>query len=191
MFRRLTATDVAEMTEMGPLEKLDLPKVKIQKTSSRPSASPTLPISRRTSTAARSSSIIPSLSRMPPTGMDSLWDPKNHGKVGIVDIQHVYTTMAAALVGGGKPGDFDKAKKALLDLQEASAAHLSEQRGDRPGADDRRGRPVHHVEGAGRAVAERRRKYCDGRAEGRRPRLRLGLHDSEKRTEQGRGVRFP
>ena len=37
--------------------------------------------------------------------------------MGIVDIQHVYTTMAAALVAGGKTGDFDKAKKALLDLK--------------------------------------------------------------------------
>ena len=37
--------------------------------------------------------------------------------MGVVDIQHVYTTMAAALVAGGKTGDFDKAKKALLDLK--------------------------------------------------------------------------
>jgi putative spermidine/putrescine transport system substrate-binding protein len=49
--------------------------------------------------------------------MDSLWDSKNQGKVGIVDIQHVYTTMAAALVAGGKTGDFDRAKKSLLELK--------------------------------------------------------------------------
>src|SRR6185369_15743853 len=52
-----------------------------------------------------------------PKGIDALWDPKNQGKVGIVDIQHVYTTMAAALMAGGKTGDFAKAKKALLDLK--------------------------------------------------------------------------
>ena len=58
----------------------------------------------------------PKLIKDVPTGMDSLWDPKNQGKVGIVDIQHVYTTMAQP-VAGGKTGDFEAAKKSLLELK--------------------------------------------------------------------------
>jgi putative spermidine/putrescine transport system substrate-binding protein len=59
----------------------------------------------------------PKLISPAPTGLADLWNPKHQGKVGVVDIQHVYTTMAAALVGGGKTGDFDKAKQALLELK--------------------------------------------------------------------------
>jgi putative spermidine/putrescine transport system substrate-binding protein len=113
----LTATDIAEMTEYGVLEPLDLSKLKngphIIKTFSiadSPYFSPHI----------YSGKVVlynPKLIKDVPKGMDSLWDPKNQGKVGIVDIQHVYTTMAAALVAGGKTGDFDKAKKALLDLK--------------------------------------------------------------------------
>jgi len=113
----LTATDIAELTEIGVLEPLDLSKLKnashIMKTFSiadSPLFSPHI----------YSGMVVlynPKLIKDVPTGMGSLWDPKNQGKVGIVDIQHVYTTMAAALVGGGKTGDFDKAKKALLDLK--------------------------------------------------------------------------
>jgi len=113
----LTATDVAEMTLVGTLDKLDLSKVanskNILKTFSiadSPYFSPHI----------YSGNVVvynPKLIADVPTGMDALWDAKNRGKVGIVDIQHVYTTMSAALVAGGKPGDFDKAKKALLDLK--------------------------------------------------------------------------
>jgi putative spermidine/putrescine transport system substrate-binding protein len=97
----LTATDIAELTEIGVLEPLDLSRIK-------------------NSSHIYSGMVVlynPKLIKDVPKGMDSLWDPKNQGKIGIVDIQHVYTTMAAALVGGGKTGDFDKAKKALLDLK--------------------------------------------------------------------------
>ena len=93
------------------------PSSRMQRTSSRRSASPTR---RYFSPHIYSGKVVlynPKLIKDVPTGMDSLWDPKNQGKVGIVDIQHVYTTMAAALVAGGKTGDFDKAKKALLELK--------------------------------------------------------------------------
>ena len=113
----LTATDVAEMASSETLEKLDLSKIKnasnIIKTFSiadSPYFSPHI----------YSGKVVlynPKLIKDVPTGMDSLWDPKNQGKVGIVDIQHVYTTMAAALVGGGKTGDFEAAKKSLLELK--------------------------------------------------------------------------
>ena len=46
-------------------------------------------------------------------------------------------------------------------LQEGRRAHLSEQRGVRPGAQDRGDRLRHHVEGARRAVAERRHQRRD------------------------------
>jgi putative spermidine/putrescine transport system substrate-binding protein len=113
----LTATDVAEMTAAGTLDKLDLSKIpnskNIIKTFSIADSPYFSPHIYSGNVVVYNPKLIPSA----PTGMDALWDPKNRGKVGIVDIQHVYTTMSAALVAGGKPGDFDKAKKALLDLK--------------------------------------------------------------------------
>ena len=113
----LTATDIAELTEIDVLEKLDLSRLK-----NAPNIIKTFSIadSPLFSPHIYSGKVVlynPKLIKDVPKGMDALWDPKNQGKVGIVDIQHVYTTMAAALVGGGKTGDFDKAKKALLDLK--------------------------------------------------------------------------
>jgi putative spermidine/putrescine transport system substrate-binding protein len=113
----LTATDVAEMTEVGVLEKLDLSKFKNAKNIIKTFSIADSPYFSPHIYSGKVVLYNPKLIKDAPTGMDSLWDPKNQGKVGIVDIQHVYTTMAAALVGGGKPGDFDKAKKALLELK--------------------------------------------------------------------------
>ena len=45
----------------------------------------------------------PKLIKNAPKGIDALWDPKNQGKVGIVDIQHIYTTMAAASSPAARP----------------------------------------------------------------------------------------
>jgi putative spermidine/putrescine transport system substrate-binding protein len=111
----LTATDVAEMTEVGVLEKLDLSKLKNSKYIIKTFSIADSPYFSPHIYSGKVVLYNPKLIMNAPTGMDALWDPKNQGKVGIVDIQHVYTTMAAALVAGGKPGDFDKAKKALLD----------------------------------------------------------------------------
>jgi putative spermidine/putrescine transport system substrate-binding protein len=113
----LTATDVAEMTEMGVLEKLDLSKIKNAKNIIKTFSIADSPYFSPHIYSGKVVLYNPKLIKDAPKTMASLWDPKNQGKVGIVDIQHVYTTMAAALVGGGKPGDFDKAKKALLDLK--------------------------------------------------------------------------
>ena len=113
----LTATDVAEMTEVGVLEKLDLSKLKNAKNIIKTFSIADSPYFSPHIYSGKVVLYNPKLIKDAPTGMASMWDPKNQGKVGIVDIQHVYTTMAAALVGGGKPGDFDKAKKALLDLK--------------------------------------------------------------------------
>jgi putative spermidine/putrescine transport system substrate-binding protein len=116
----LTATDVAEMTEMGVLEKLDIPKINSSKNIIKTFSIADSPYFSPHIYSGKVVLYNPKLIKNAPTGMDSMWDPKNRGKVGIVDIQHVYTTMAAALVGGGKPGDFEKAKKALLDLKKLS-----------------------------------------------------------------------
>ncbi len=113
----LTATDVAEMTEMDVLEKLDLSRLKNAKNLIKTFSIAESPYFSPHIYSGKVVLYNPKMIKDVPTGMDSLWDPKNQGKVGIVDIQHVYTTMAAALVGGGKTGDFDKAKKALLELK--------------------------------------------------------------------------
>ncbi len=112
-----TATDVAEMTEAGVLEKLDLSRMKKSSTIIKTFSIAESPYFSPHIYSGKVVLYNPKLIKDVPTGMDSLWDPKNAGKVGIVDIQHVYTTMAAALVAGGKTGDFDKAKKSLLELK--------------------------------------------------------------------------
>jgi len=111
------ATDIAELAETGVLEPLDASRMK-----NSPNIIKTFSIadSPLFSPHIYSGKVVlynPKLIKDVPKGIDALWDPKNQGKVGIVDIQHVYTTMAAALVAGGKTGDFEKAKKSLLELK--------------------------------------------------------------------------
>ena len=187
----LTATDIAELTAMDVLEPLDLSQLK-----NSPNIIKTFSIadSPLFSPHIYSGKVVlynPKLIKDVPKGMDSLWDPKNQGKVGIVDIQHVYTTMAAALVGGRQDRRLRQGQEGAARAQEAEAAHLSQQRGDRPGAADRGGRAVHHVEGARGAMAERGHQRPDRGAQGRAHQLRVGFRDSEERAEQGRRLRLP
>lgn len=113
----LTATDVAELSSTEVLEKLDLSKLKNAKNVIKTFSIADSPYFSPHIYSGKVVLYNPKLIKDAPKGMDSLWDSRNQGKVGIVDIQHVYTTMAAALVAGGKTGDFEKAKKALLDLK--------------------------------------------------------------------------
>jgi putative spermidine/putrescine transport system substrate-binding protein len=113
----LTATDVAEMTQMEVLEKLDLSRMKNAKNIIKTFSIAESPYFSPHIYSGKVVLYNPKLIKNAPTGIADLWDPKNQGKVGVVDIQHVYTTMAAALVGGGKTGDFERAKKALLELK--------------------------------------------------------------------------
>ena len=98
--------------------------------------------------------------------------------------------------GGGGPGlgrlggQLRSRQGAAARLQEGGRAHLSVQRGLRPGAQDRGDRLRHHVEGARRAMAERRHQRLDRGAQGRRADVRLGLHDPEERAQQGRRLRL-
>ena len=113
----LAATDIPELVEVEVLERLDLSRI-----AHAPHVIKTFTIAESPffSPHIYSGKVVlynPKLIKDVPKGIADLWDAKNQGKVGVVDIQHNYTTMAAALVAGGKPGDFDKAKKALLDLK--------------------------------------------------------------------------
>jgi putative spermidine/putrescine transport system substrate-binding protein len=113
----LTATDVAEMAVVDVLDKLDLARLKNAKNIIKTFSIADSPYFSPHIYSGKVVLYNPKLIKNAPTGIDALWDSENQGKVGIVDIQHVYTTMAAALVAGGKTGDFEKAKKALLDLK--------------------------------------------------------------------------
>src|SRR5262245_39500155 len=113
----LTATDVAELSSVDVLEKLDPSKLKNAKNVIKTFSMADSPFFSPHIYSGKVVLYNPKLIKDPPKGMDSLWDPRNQGKVGIVDIQHVYTTMAAALVAGGKTGDFELAKKSLLELK--------------------------------------------------------------------------
>jgi len=113
----LTATDIAELRDLDVLEKLDLSRMPNAKHIIKTFSIADTPYMSPHIYSGKVVLYNPKLIKDAPTGMDALWDPKNQGKVGVVDIQHVYTTMAAALVAGGKTGDFELAKKSLLELK--------------------------------------------------------------------------
>ena len=85
----LTATDVAEMTEMGVLEKLDIPKINSSKNIIKTFSIADSPLFSPHIYSGKVVLYNPKLIKDVPKGMDALWDPMNQGKVGIVDIQHV------------------------------------------------------------------------------------------------------
>ncbi|MCK6449304.1 MAG: extracellular solute-binding protein [Alphaproteobacteria bacterium] len=113
----LADTDIGELTQLGLLEKLDPSKFpnskNILKNFSVDKGSYISPHIYSGKVVLYNPKMIPT----PPTKIADLWDPKHQGKVGVIDIQFNYTTMAAALAGGGKTGDFETAKKMLLELK--------------------------------------------------------------------------
>jgi putative spermidine/putrescine transport system substrate-binding protein len=113
----LAATDIPEMVQADTLEKIDQSKLKNAKNVIKTFSIADSPYFSPHIYSGKVVLYNPKLISPAPTGLADLWNPKHQGKVGIVDIQHVYTTMAAALVGGGKTGDFERAKQALLDLK--------------------------------------------------------------------------
>lgn len=52
-----------------------------------------------------------------PKGFIDMWDPKNKGKLGLIDIQYLYVIMLANLAHGGTMTDFTAGKKALMELK--------------------------------------------------------------------------
>jgi putative spermidine/putrescine transport system substrate-binding protein len=113
----LAATDIPEMVQADTLEKIDLSRLKNAKNVIKTFSIADSPYFSPHIYSGKVVLYNPKLISPAPTGYADLWNPKHQGKVGVVDIQHVYTTMAAALVAGGKTGDFEKAKQALLDLK--------------------------------------------------------------------------
>jgi putative spermidine/putrescine transport system substrate-binding protein len=52
-----------------------------------------------------------------PTSINDLFDDKNKGKVGVIDIQYIYTILAGSMAATGKLDNFTAAKQKLLDLK--------------------------------------------------------------------------
>ena len=55
-----------------------------------------------------------------PKGFIDMWDSKNAGKLGLIDIQYLYVIMLANLAHGGPMDDFTRGKKALMELKKAA-----------------------------------------------------------------------
>ncbi len=110
----LSAVNVAEMVAQGTLEKLDF--------SQMPNAARLLPVLKSDYSVPHiySGLVIlynPKLVAKPPTGFADLFDPANKGKTGVIDIQYIYTMMAAALASGGSVSNFEPGKARLMELK--------------------------------------------------------------------------
>jgi putative spermidine/putrescine transport system substrate-binding protein len=57
----------------------------------------------------------------PPKGFADMWDPKYRGRVGFSDILYTTNTFAAAMAGGGGFGDYEPAKRKLMELRSLDA----------------------------------------------------------------------
>jgi putative spermidine/putrescine transport system substrate-binding protein len=110
----LSDLNVAEMVAAGVLEKLDYSKL------SR--GANVLPVLKAEYAVPHIYSGLvvvynPKMLKAPPTSLNDLFDPNNAGKVGVIDIQYIYTIMAAAIAGGGSVTNFEPAKAKLNDLK--------------------------------------------------------------------------
>ena len=110
----LSDVNVAEMVAAGVLEKLDYSKLS--------QGANVLPVLKSDYAVPHIYSGLvlvynPKLFPTPPASLNDLFDAKNAGKVGVIDIQYIYTIMAAAIVGGGSLTNFEPAKPKLLDLK--------------------------------------------------------------------------
>lgn len=57
----------------------------------------------------------------PPKGFADMWDAKYRGRVGLSDILYSTNTFAAAAAGGGGFGDYEPAKRKLMELRSLDA----------------------------------------------------------------------
>ncbi|MGL5116464.1 MAG: ABC transporter substrate-binding protein [Beijerinckiaceae bacterium] len=110
----LSSVNVAEMEAQGVLEKLDL--------SQMPNAKNLLPVFKTDYSIPHifSGLVIlynPKLVAKAPTSFADLFDPANKGKVGVIDIQYIYTMMAAALCSGGSMSNFEPGKPKLMEMK--------------------------------------------------------------------------
>ena len=120
----LSDLNVAEMTAAGVLEKIDYAKL-----ARAPEILPVLKSDYAVPHIYSGLVLVynPKLVPTAPTSLNDLFDGKNAGKVGVIDIQYIYTVMAAALAGGGSFTDFEPAKGKLIGAQEAGRQDLPDQ----------------------------------------------------------------
>jgi len=110
----LSDVNVAEMTAAGVLDKIDYSKL-----SRAPEILPVLKSDYAVPHIYSGLVLVynPKLITTAPSSLNDLFDGKNAGKVGVIDIQYIYTVMAAAIAGGGSLTDFEPAKGKLADLK--------------------------------------------------------------------------
>jgi putative spermidine/putrescine transport system substrate-binding protein len=109
-----SSANVAEMAAAGVLEEIDYSKI--------PNAQHLLPVlkSKFSLPHIYSGLVVlynPKLIDPAPTGFADLFDPKNKGKVGVIDIQYLYTTLAAAMTNGGGVSNMEPGKAKLMELK--------------------------------------------------------------------------
>jgi putative spermidine/putrescine transport system substrate-binding protein len=63
----------------------------------------------------------PKMISQPPTSFAEVFDPKHGNKLGVIDIQYIYTMMASAMASGGSMSNFDPGKERLLAIKKAGA----------------------------------------------------------------------
>jgi putative spermidine/putrescine transport system substrate-binding protein len=109
-----SAVNVAEMSAQGLLEKIDYAQM--------PNAANLLPVLRSEFSIPHiySGLVIlynPKLVAKKPESFADLFDPANRGKVGVIDIQYIYTMLAASLANGGTVSNFEPGKPKLMELK--------------------------------------------------------------------------
>ena len=114
----LSAANMFEMNEAGVLETLDYKKI--------PNAANLIPQMKYPFGVGHiySGLVIlynPKLISPAPTSFADTFDPKHGNKLGAIDIQYMYTMMAAALASGGSMSNFEPGKARLLAVKNAGA----------------------------------------------------------------------
>jgi putative spermidine/putrescine transport system substrate-binding protein len=66
----------------------------------------------------------PKLIATPPTSFADAMDPRHGAKLGFIDIQHVFTMMAAGMASGGTMSNYEPGKERLLACRKAGARIL-------------------------------------------------------------------
>jgi putative spermidine/putrescine transport system substrate-binding protein len=112
------ATQLYEMNEAEALEKIDYAKL--------PNAANLMPQMKYPYGIGQiySGKVIlynPKLIKEPPQSFAEVFDPKHGDKLGIIDIQYIYTLMAAALASGGSMSNFEPGKARLMKVKDAKA----------------------------------------------------------------------
>lgn len=108
----LSDINIAQMTAADTIEELDFSKM--------PNAANILPVLRNKRSVPHIYSGLvlvynPKMINPAPTSISDLWNPQYAGKAGVIDIQYIYTIMAASLAGGGSMTNFKPGMEKLLE----------------------------------------------------------------------------